>query len=218
MEPRLPHRAILDLLREAYVPCQYFGTCAQAVYDPKKGLVPRGYLGATASLNDVEAVIVLAEPGYPHPNESHDGEDPDAIIRSTIRYTYKCYNEGKDDIHKNVRWFADRLFPEYESNFEKQLDKLWITESRLCSLDEDKETKNISKVERLRCTEYHALRQIQLFPNAQIILAGVSKAQKAAHLFPGAIRCWAFARPGSNRKEARPSWNEAAVKFQTGRS
>ena len=58
----LPHPTIRKLILTAFQPCKYFGTCVEANYQPGSGHVPRGFLGATANLEDVEAVIVLAEP------------------------------------------------------------------------------------------------------------------------------------------------------------
>ena len=71
---------------------------------------------------------------------------------------------------------------------------------------------NIGKRERLRCTEYHALRQILCFPNAQVILAG-KKAQQSALLFSKPILCGAFSPPGCNHKASRASREEAIRQF-----
>lgn len=59
MNVRFPHRVILDLLLEAYAPCKYFGTCAEAHYEPEKGHVPRGYLGATALRTGPQEGVLL---------------------------------------------------------------------------------------------------------------------------------------------------------------
>ena len=64
-------------LLEAYRPCQYLGTCREAIWNPKRGHIPRGFLGATAKLSDVEVVMVFAEFSHPHGNETYDpGHSP----------------------------------------------------------------------------------------------------------------------------------------------
>ena len=206
----LPNPTIRKLILTAFQPCKYFGTCVEANYQPGSGHVPRGFLGATANLEDVEAVIVLAEPGHPHPTETHDAETPEQVMKSAVDYAYNCYSTGKDLMHRNVKGFLDRLFPKLASDFDRQLEKVWITESRLCSIDD--EIGNIGKRERLRCTEYHALRQILCFPNAQVILAG-KKAQQSALLFSKPILCGAFSPPGCNHKASRASREEAIRQF-----
>jgi len=206
----LPHPTIRKLLLTSLQPCKYFGTCLEAKYQPGSGHVPRGYLGATANLTDVEAVIILAEPGHPHPTEVHEAETPEQIMTSALNYAFSCYSTGKDLMHRNVRDFLDCLFPELASQFDRQLERVWITESRLCSIDN--EIGNIGKRERLRCTEYHALKQNLCFPNAQVILAG-KKAQQAAFLFSNPISCGAFSPPGCNHKTSKASREEAVRKF-----
>ena len=44
-----PNPGLFDALIRACRPCQYFGTCREAVWNPRRGHVPRGFLGATAT-------------------------------------------------------------------------------------------------------------------------------------------------------------------------
>ena len=65
MDQPSPNRELFDALIEAYRPCQYFGTCREAIWNPKRGYIPRGFLGATANLADVEIVMVFARTRSP---------------------------------------------------------------------------------------------------------------------------------------------------------
>lgn len=65
-----PDDELSALLLEAYEPCSNInvksGICPQAKWDPESGHIPRGFLGAMGALDDVELVMVFAEPGHPH--------------------------------------------------------------------------------------------------------------------------------------------------------
>ena len=60
-----PAIELLDLLLPAYSPCAGFSArCAGvAKWAPESGHLPRGYLGATARLDDVDLILLVAEPG-----------------------------------------------------------------------------------------------------------------------------------------------------------
>ena len=67
---------IRDLFEEAYKPCSGFtSSCRSMKYLPNQGHVPRGFWGATGSPEQVKLILVVAEPGDPHPNEVHSGLD-----------------------------------------------------------------------------------------------------------------------------------------------
>ena len=65
--PALPAIELLDLLLPAYSPCAGFRTkCADVTkWAPESGHVPRGYLGATARLDDVDLILLVARTGRP---------------------------------------------------------------------------------------------------------------------------------------------------------
>jgi len=65
---------LATVLAPAYAPCLEFQrACTEMRWDPSQGHVPRGSLGATGSLEEVELVLVFAEPGDPHAGEQHSG-------------------------------------------------------------------------------------------------------------------------------------------------
>jgi hypothetical protein len=81
----LPCPELLEVLLPAYRPCRNFaGTCEGRVgstpegWRPEKGHVPRGFIGAFGTLDDVKLVLVVAEPADPLPGEQHFCQSRDA--------------------------------------------------------------------------------------------------------------------------------------------
>ena len=84
-----PNEELFEVLVAAYGPCRHMlthgGGCLQSRWRPAAGHVPRGFLGATGELDDVELVMVLAEPGNPKHTETYvDDLDP-ADMAQTAR-------------------------------------------------------------------------------------------------------------------------------------
>ena len=86
-----PCKELLEIIEPAYAPCSNFaGACNSLIWAPERGLVPRGFLGATGSASEVELVLVFAEPGDPHYTEMHETMD------ASLEYTYQCMKLGTD--------------------------------------------------------------------------------------------------------------------------
>ena len=66
-----PARRLVEILQQAYLPCCGFrGTCeGTAIWAPDEGLVPRGFIGALGAIEEVEIVILTAQPGAPPHSE-----------------------------------------------------------------------------------------------------------------------------------------------------
>jgi len=63
-----PNPRIIELLLTAYEPCPSFSSaCKSMRWVPERGHIPRGFCGATGDLDEVDLVLVCAEPGDPHP-------------------------------------------------------------------------------------------------------------------------------------------------------
>lgn len=160
----MPNSALLDVMRDAYG-CRHFGTCREAELSPSKGLIPRGFVGATGRLDDVEAIFVIAEPGGPMDGERYtEGASPDQLMREGIAHTYRCFRSSNNPFHRNMRWILDQLWP---GTFEEQMKRVWITEGRLCSIHHT--TRWFS--DRI-CAPTYLDRQLQLLPHATIVLFG----------------------------------------------
>jgi hypothetical protein len=198
----MPCEELLEILRPAYLPCCEFGNCSEARWAPQEGHVPRGYLGATTSAEDVRLVIVFAEPGNPQPSEVYSNERPDNMIAAVTDTAYRCFSNGQDVFHRNVCWFLSRRFSSL--TFDEQLRHTWLTEGRLCSF-----AKETGGRKDRRCADHYLERQLDALPNAQIVAAGGKAQDYLTKLKRDFISCYAFAPPGANTKKARWSWETA---------
>ena len=189
--------------------CSNFGFCDQAVYDPEKGHVLRGFSGATGSLDEVYLVIVFAEPGFPLPAETYSG-DPDRDLEVLLDPKY--LRSRTNPFHANKRTFLDDVFQNVSGDFDRQLNHVWLTQSRHCSISEELGT--IERSARLMCSRKHLVEQVKLFPNAIVLLAG-HKAQEVIgeveEINQSTTKCGAFAPPGCNQKKVRESHLTAAI-------
>jgi len=77
---------LAKILEPAY-PCPEFEARCKSImrWEPKAGHVPRGYYGAIGNLDEVELILVVAEPGDPHAGEFHP-EAPDKALNSAYEY------------------------------------------------------------------------------------------------------------------------------------
>lgn len=193
------------LLLEAYAPCPGFnGTCHDMRWSPAAGHVPRGFCGAAGELSEVALVLVVAEPGDPHDAEVHPAE-PEAALKSTYEYTYKCIRDGKDLYHRNIRSILNLCFP--TQGFDEQLRRTWMTESVLCSAP--KEGGAVRSAVGKACRSRYLERQLALFPNAVVAALG-SKAQARLRGL-SFVAAKAAAPPGRNFRGVRESWEAVAA-------
>ena len=202
----LPSPELREILTSSYNPCPGFqGSCKGiATWNPEKGHVPRGFLGALGSLDEVQVVILVAEPGDPLPQESFEFNDE--LMAQTCRHTFKLLQTAHLDYFRNLRFLLDRIFPKMD--LEQQLRKTWITETYLCSAP--KTTQNVPIRAERGCANRFLVKQLELLTGRPTIALG-GKAQKRARPYvPDLIEAYAVARPGSNHKPARPSWELAA--------
>lgn len=194
-----------QMLLAAYGPCPEFGgACHDMRWNPTAGHVPRGFCGATGELSEVALVLVVAEPGDPHDAEAHPAE-PEAALESTYAYSYRCFRDGKDHYHRNVRAILNLCFP--GQTFDEQMRRAWMTESVLCSAP--KEGGSVRSVVGKACRSRYLERQLSLFPTAVVAALG-SKAQARLKGL-SFIAAAAAAPPGCNFRGARESWEAAAV-------
>lgn len=199
-----PNEELVGSLRQAYSPCPNLCMCSGATWKPAAGHVPRGFLGALGDLEEVEVIMVFAEPGHPHDDESYDpeasGED---ILMQTVAHTLRSVRDGRDLFHRNIRWFLDRLYP--RQTLDTQLRRAWLTESRLCSIPQE----TGGRTDRICATRYLA-EQVRLMPQATVIAFGAKAAHSMRDLPCNWISAYSLAPPGANHRPARPSW-EAAI-------
>lgn len=191
-----------EILLPAYGPCEGFSsTCGNMRWSPSEGHVPRGFLGAHGRLNEVELVLVFAEPGDPHDDEFHSG------IGSAYEKAMRAFSEGTDLFHKNVRLILDLCWP--KMTFEEQMKKTWMTESVLCSAPV--ESGHVGAACERNCASRYLAPQIELL-NRCVIAALGSKARDRMRAIgiKSFIPAVAAAPPGCNLKHARASWQAIA--------
>jgi hypothetical protein len=178
-------------------------------WNPQIGHVPRGFCGATGTLEEVALVLVVAEPGDPHDSEVHSAE-PEAALESTFHYSYRCLQTGRDLYHRNIRRILDMCLPDVP--FDEQMRRTWKTESVLCSAA--KEGGAVPRMVETACRQRFLDRQLDLFPGAVVVALG-SKATKRlrGRTF---LSAFAAAPPGCNFRGARESWERIADAVRTG--
>lgn len=191
---------LAGVLKPAYKPCAEFKlACKEMRWQPERGHVPRGFLGAAGEISEVELVLVFAEPGDPHDQEQHSG------LQSAYSYATFAHQNGKDLFHRNVRKILALCWPNL--SFEQQMRKTWLTESVLCSAL--KEGGSVSAAASQACGQRYLRAQLQLFPKALVVALG-SKAQSRLRKigFSSFVSAYAAAPPGCNRPEALTSWQQ----------
>ena len=201
----LPNSEIIKTLIEAYNPCQFFDKCKEAKWNPEGGFIPRGFLGATGELEEVEAVFVFAEPGHPMPDEHGEYSEslsPEEYIQLTTDFAYVCFSREVDEMHVNVRYILNEIWPSL--SFEEQLKKVWMTETRLCSIK--KEIGNIPIRNRDICSSHYLKKQLNLFTNAKVIGFGNKAKDTLTRLGQDHLGAWAVSPPGANNQKAKDSW------------
>ena len=216
--PYAPAPELVKILRPAYSPnpcpaSERTCGCGNARWEPKKGHVPRGFVGAFGSLDDVRVVILLAEPGDPGdgkrlPAERYnEGAD---LVEQTCEYTFQCLSESHSAFHKNLRFVLDCLFP--GERLDDQLTKAWITETYLCSASVP--AGSVPRPAENECAGKFLAPQLRRLEGLPVIALG-GKAFKRAktHVPRDRLRkAYSVGPPGCNHAPARPSW-EAAAKW-----
>lgn len=197
----------MKILRPAFDPCPEFeGTCKDiATWRPTCGYAPRGFVGAFGRLNEIKVVILLSEPGYPHPVEAYKGRSK---LEQTCEYTFKALSEGTDQFHRNLKYLLKCLFPEL--SLKDQLRKAWVTETYLCSAPKEGAPVPI-KAEK-ECASRYLARQLELLDGLPVIALGTKAYQRTKRIpsVRNLKKAYAVAPPGCNFRHARPSWHAAA--------
>ena len=170
-----PNEELTKVLAPAYAPCRHMsvhgGGCPESHWIPASGHVPRGFLGATGELDDVELVMVLAEPGDPKRTERYaDDVSPRDMVRCVVDFVHGTYVDRDKPVHgkvqRAVRRFLDRWF--CGMDFDQQLRRVWITQARLCSRSDG----SYAAPYYLPCADTFLWAQLRLLPNVPIIAFG----------------------------------------------
>lgn len=210
-----PCEPLIEVLLPCLRPCAGFtGACgATARWDPGTGHVPRGFVGALGSADDVKLIVVTAEPGDPRPGERQD-IDPGALRGSLGRvceFTYQQLESRFSIYHANMRRLLDLCWPGLD--LAQQMRRTWITESALCSAPRTTER----AAHDVHCGMEFLAPQLALFPSVPVIALGGKAQGRVRRVAPGRdiIGAYAAAPPGGNHRGAYPSWKAAADLFAT---
>jgi hypothetical protein len=213
----LPCEPLVEILTRSLRPCPGFASrCSpSARWNPAVGHVPRGFVGALGSCEDVKLVVVTAEPGDPRPGERQEinAHDLRASLARICEFTYRQIEVQFSQYHANVRVVLGLCWPGLD--LREQMKRTWITESVLCSAPQT----TGPAAHAAHCgTEYLAA-QLALFPNVPVITLGRKARQRTRRVAPhrAIIDAFAAAPPGCNMPGAYPSWAAAAAQARAAR-
>lgn len=206
----IPNPRLVRVLERAY-PCPGFdGPCGDLSFEPKEGLVPRGFCGATGNADEVELVIVLSQPPLPTPEHAFDRDDTAfEIITAVCRRTYVALRIGGDLYHRNLKFILDQCLAGF--SLEEQLKRAWITHSVLCSPPPDAD--GIPPDASRYCRANYLERQLELFPEARVLALGI-EAQRRLKGLPGLLEAPHPAPPACNRPGVREGWVRIGEHFR----
>lgn len=206
MNYRLPNNQLRQTLLPAYS-CPYFGTCKEAKFVPSQGHMPRGFVGAYGDLQEIEVIFVIAEPGHPLKQENYENElEAEKLLDFATATAYDLLLNQKTTFHKNMRWVLNHYWPNLELS--AQLSRVWITESRLCSIEN-----KIGPMKDKLCSTLYLSKQLEILKDIPVIAFG-NKARDRILQIDGfdATRLFcarALAPPGSTSPKSKKSWIES---------
>jgi hypothetical protein len=225
----VPNAGVLDLLNNLHAPCPHLRHCNTdwrqivpnaELWQPDRGFVPCGFCGAFGEPEEVELVLVLAEPSN-HPLETFSRESKgSALLRAVTRNSYQHLVHGAESHHRNLVRILDLFLG--EAPLASKLRKTWITSSVLCAIPEPlSPTAEVPRGVEARCSAAYLFAAIRLFRNAQVVALGGKAQDRLMRLAqradaPEALRrlicaMHPTARPANNPEE---SWRTAAGIFK----
>jgi hypothetical protein len=190
-----PCSDLMHILTPAYRCPNFDSVCRTMRWDPANGHIPRGFLGATGTPEEVELVLVFAEPGDPHPGDH-------STLDESIQHAYWAFREGPGTFHRNARKLFQLCWPGL--TFDKQLRKVWMTESVLCSAEVT--TGPVPRPVEQACGHHYLEQQLKLFPNALVVALGDKASNRLLRLGIACERAQSIAPPGGNKPAAYASW------------
>jgi hypothetical protein len=183
--------------------------CADAIYYPERGYVPRAFGGASDALDKVAMVIVSNGPSKPIEDEVFSA-DFNANLQQILAGMY--LSSAARSIHGWLLDFLDCVFKDLEGDLSRQLERVWITNSVHCTFN------NPVKIgDRRRCAKINLATHLSLFTNPVVVLAG-GQAQRIRREVESAlnatgciVECHSFSAPfPKGLTHAQNSWEHAA--------
>jgi hypothetical protein len=202
-----PCPELRELLLRAYEPCIHFdGACKRvATWKPERGHVPRGFLGALGSLDEVALVLVAAEPGDPLFGETYGGPDPADFLERCVEEAYRDFDQMANPFHREIRRILDECFPNLD--FSQQMRRTWITDAYLCSARV--EGGHVPAVSWRTCARDYLLPQLRLLKDRAIVALGGKAKDRMADTGEFDGRFLHVHHPSArDRSRARETWRE----------
>lgn len=203
-----PCEELLNILLPSYGPCvNYDIYCkSEMKWMPEIGHVPRGYFGAFGRPEDVELILITAEPGDPYSSQRYEATaTPKQMVASLCKDTFGYLVNPPDQFFRNLKKIINLCWPDMK--FEEQMRKTWITDSCLCSAQKEGKAVpiEICKV----CGDSYLKKQLNVLKNAKLIALG-GKAERRLKMqgINPTYKAYSVAPPGCNYKSAKPSWEQ----------
>ena len=189
-----PAEGLASVLQPAYAPCPGFDAGCKCIarWIPAAGHVPRGFIGAFGSIDEVEVIILVAEPGDPHPSEAYQDSD---MMEAACFHTFQSIKNGIDRYHKRLKLLLDLIFPNLSLG--EQLRKAWVTEAYLCSAPT--ESGSVPPRAEYECASRYLRQQLRLLTGRPVVALG-GKAQRRVSLVMPDVRNLVDALHPSARK------------------
>ena len=204
-----PNKKLVDILRPAYRCSSFDGACrGTATWKPNFGYVPRGFVGALGSLDEVMVILLSDRPGSPFSQEKYTAPNE---LEQTSHFTFQCLSNRIPPFHENLGYLLDRLFP--NEDLEVQLRKAWVTNSYLCSFPEYVDDAPTGAWH--ECADRYLAPQLAMLPGRPVIALGttVGKRARRAGVDKNLLYQTHALRQRSRSQElnARRTWDAAAT-------
>ena len=176
----VPDVRLSQLLEESYRPCGGFqGGCREtASWEPSADHIPRAFVGALGTIEEVMVVVVTAQPALPLPEEPvlYSDLDQDEMLEQTCQHTFECLRDERETYHRGIRYLLDQIFhPEHR--LEEQLKQSWITQTYLCSAPMG-DGRRIPMVAAGECADRYLGPQLRLFSRLPTVVLGGAAQQR----------------------------------------
>ena len=213
-----PDDRLVEILQDSYRPCSGFQDQCRGVatWNPAAGQIPRAFIGALGTVEEVRVVIVTAQPALPLPEEPelYFGLTQDEMLEMTCQHTFECYRDNRETYHRGIRYLLNQIFHP-ERSLEHQLEQAWITQTYLCSAPGG-DGSRIHMPEARECARRYLIPQLRLFGNLPVIVLGNDAQRRLRAVYP---RPNVIAAPSPNsrgpRAELELSYRRAAQRARS---
>jgi hypothetical protein len=201
----LPCPELVAILEPAFQPCRQFqGACADvARWDLDAGYAPRGFVGAFGTCDDIDLVLVVAEPANPLTGERYTTEGaPRTLMAQAAATAFEHLEQAGSVIHRNMRSILDSCWP--GTPLRNQLEHAWITQSHLCSAS--RPGASVPARSANACARDYLAPQLRLLHNRAIVACGSKAQERMRRMGIAFLPVRAPGKPGGNQRASRESW------------